>query len=382
MTEPILVIGGGLAAGHAVTGLRDLGHDGPLVVLADEPHPPYERPPLSKALLRGEKSAESTYLQPRDWYAAHEVDLRTGARAVRLDPSAHTVETDDGQSLAYSRLLLATGAQARRLPLEPTAATEVCYLRTLDDAARLQALLGPGQRLLVVGGGWIGMEVAASARQLGTTVTLVEPAAQPLAALGPEVGARFAAAHREQGVDLRTGTALDRLAEGRAVLTDGSAVEVDVVLVGVGAIPRDELAREAGIEVDNGVLVDAGLRTSAPDVFAAGDVANALHPLLGERVRVEHWQNAISQGQAAAHALAGEPVSYADLPYFFTDQYHLGMEYFGHVGAAGFDDLAIEEAADDAFACFWSRAGRLVAAMHVNQWDRSDELRDRVRDGR
>jgi 3-phenylpropionate/trans-cinnamate dioxygenase ferredoxin reductase subunit len=382
MTEPIIVIGGGLAAGHAVTGLRDLGHDGAVVVLADEPHPPYERPPLSKALLRGKKPAASTYLHPPTWYAAHRVELRTGARVVRLDPPAHMVETDDGQSLAYSRLLLATGARARRLPLEPTAAIEVCYLRTLDDAARLRALLGPGQRLLVVGGGWIGMEVAASARQLDTAVTLVEPAGQPLAALGPEVGARFAASHRDHGVDLRTGTGLDRLADGRAVLTDGSAVEVDVVLVGVGAIAQDELARDAGLAVDNGVLVDAGLRTSAPDVFAAGDVANALHPILGERVRVEHWQNAVSQGQAAARALAGEPVSYDDLPYFFTDQYDLGLEYFGHVGSTGYDELVIEDGDADAFACFWSRAGRLLAAMHVNQWDRSDELRDRVRDRR
>lgn len=382
MTAPVIVVGGGLAAGHAVTELRDLGHEGEVLVLTSEPHPPYERPPLSKELIRGEKPDESTYLHPAEWYAAHQVDLRTGTTVVRVDPSAHTVETDDGQSLAYSRLLLATGARARRLPLEPTTPTRVCYLRTLDDAGRLRALLGPGQRLLVVGGGWIGMEVAASARRLDSTVTLVEPAGQPLAALGPEVGARFAAAHREHGVDLRTGTGLDRVADGLAMLTDGTAIEVDVVLVGVGAVPRDELARDSGIEVDDGVLVDAGLRTSAPDVFAAGDVANVLHPVLGERVRVEHWQNAISQGRAVAHALAGEAVSYDDLPYFFTDQYDLGLEYFGHVGSAGFDEFVIEDGASDAFACFWSRAGRLLAAMHVNQWDRSDELRDRVREGR
>jgi 3-phenylpropionate/trans-cinnamate dioxygenase ferredoxin reductase subunit len=204
-----------------------------------------------------------------------------------------------------------------------------------------------------------------------------------LAVLGPEVGARFAAVHRDHGVDLRTRTALDHLEGDKAVLTDGSTIEVDTVLVGVGAVPNDDLAREAGLAVDNGVLVDAGLRTDHPRIFAAGDVANALHPVLGERIRVEHWQNAIGQGRAAAHALLGEPVSYDDLPYFFTDQYDLGMEYFGHPGAGGFDDLRVEPgSSDDAFSAYWSREGRLVAAMHVNEWDRSEELKERVRAGR
>jgi 3-phenylpropionate/trans-cinnamate dioxygenase ferredoxin reductase component len=213
-------------------------------------------------------------------------------------------------------------------------------------------------------------------------VTVVDPAEQPLlAVLGPEIGARFAAVHRDHGVDLRTRTALDHLEGGEAILTDGSTIPVDTVLVGVGVVPNDDLASEAGLRVDNGVLVDSRLRTDHPRIFAAGDVANALHPLLGERVRVEHWQNAIGQGKTAAHAILGEPVSYADLPYFFTDQYDLGMEYFGYIGSGGFDDLTVEPGkTDDAFAAYWSREGRLVAAMHVNQWDRSDELRDRVRD--
>jgi 3-phenylpropionate/trans-cinnamate dioxygenase ferredoxin reductase component len=382
MTDPIVIVGGGLTAGTAVTELRELGYDDDVVLVAGEPHVPYERPPLSKGFLVGEKSAASTYVHPADWYADQRVDLRTGTDALRIDPEAHTLATSEG-TITWSRLLLATGARPRRLPLDATDEIEVHYLRTLDDSVALRERLGDGRRLLVVGGGWIGMEVAASAHQLGTTVTLVEPAEQPLlAALGPEVGARFAAAHRKRGVDLRTGTGLDHLAGATATLDDGTTVEVDTVLVGIGAVPNDELAREAGLAVDNGVLVDAGLRASHADVFAAGDVANAEHPLLGERVRVEHWQNAISQGKAAAHALAGEDVSFEELPYFFTDQYDLGMEYFGHVGSAGFDDLRIEGEDPEAFACFWWRGDRLVAAMHVNQWDRSDELKDRVKEGR
>ena len=383
MTAPIVIVGGGLAAGTAVSELRDRGHHGDVVVLAEEAHVPYERPPLSKGFLVGEKDAGSTYVHPPDWYAEHDVDLRTGVRVERVDPGAHQVLTSAGEALAYSSLLLATGARPRRLPLEPTNDVQVGYLRTLDDAETLRTLLGDGRRLLVVGGGWIGLEVAASARQMGTAVTIVEPAEQPLlAVLGTEIGARFAAAHRGHGVDLRTRTGLDGLDGGAAVLSDGSRVDVDAVLIGIGVVPNDDLAREAGLATDNGVLVDAGLRTSDPDVYAAGDVANIEHPVLGEQVRVEHWQNAIDQGRAVARSQLGETVSFAELPYFFTDQYDLGMEYFGHVGMRGFDDLQIESGeSDDAFACFWSRGDRLVAAMHVNQWDRSDELRARVQDG-
>jgi NADPH-dependent 2,4-dienoyl-CoA reductase/sulfur reductase-like enzyme len=382
MSEPIVVVGGGLAAGSAVTELREAGYDGDIVVFADEHHVPYERPPLSKAVLRGEKPVESAYVQPGEWYAEHDVVVRPGTHVDAIDPTAQTVSTD-GRETAFSSLLLATGARVRTLPIEPTDQVEVHYLRSIDDSTALHARLGPDRHLLVVGAGWIGMEAAASARELGTTVTVVDPAEQPLlAVLGPEIGARFAAVHRDHGVDLRTRTALDHLDGGEAVLTDGSTIPVDTVLVGVGVVPNDDLASEAGLRVDNGVLVDSHLRTDHPRIFAAGDVANAMHPVLGERVRVEHWQNAIGQGKTAAHVLLGEPVSYTDLPYFFTDQYDLGMEYFGYIGSGGFDDLTVEPGkTDDAFAAYWSREGRLVAAMHVNQWDRSEELRDRVREG-
>lgn len=382
MTAPIVVVGGGLAAGSAVTELRDAGYDGDLVVLAEEHHVPYERPPLSKAVLRGEKPVESAYVHPSSWYAEHDVVVRTGSRVTAIDPVGQTVSSEVGET-PFSALLLATGSRVRTLPIEPTDRIEVRYLRSVDDATGLHDRLGPDRRLLVLGAGWIGMEAAASARQLGTAVTVVDPAEQPLlAVLGPEVGARFAAVHRDQGVDLRTRTALDHLDGGDAVLTDGSTVPVDTVLVGVGVVPNTELAEAAGLRVDNGVLVDSHLRTDHPAIFAAGDVANALHPVLGERVRVEHWQNALGQGRTAARALLGHPATYDDLPYFFTDQFDLGMEYFGHLGSGGFDELRLEDGADGAFAAFWTRGDRLVAAMHVNQWDRSDELRDRVREGR
>ena len=379
MSAPIVVVGGGLAAARAVMELRDAGHDGEVVLLADEHEVPYERPPLSKGFLQGEDSRESAYVQPREWYAEHGIDLRLGERVEAIDLDALTVSSRGG-STSFDRLLIATGARPRRLDLAAVDGIEVSYLRTLDDSAALQERLGPLHHLLVLGGGWIGMEAAASALTLGTTVTVVEPAEQPLLnALGPEVARRFADVHRSHGVDLRLETGLERLEAGAAVLSDGSRMHPDTVLVGVGAVPNDELAREAGLAVDNGILVDAGLRTSHPAVFAAGDVANAEHPVLGQRLRVEHWQNAISQGRAAAHALLGEKVSYEDLPYFFSDQYDLGMEFFGH--PVGADETVIEEGKDGAFTCWWRREGRLVAAMHVNEWDRSDELRERVTSG-
>ena len=375
----ILIVGAGHAGAQCAIALRQFGFAKKLAMITEEAELPYERPPLSKEVLRGEKPVDSTEVQPASWYAEHDVVLRTGVAVTAIDLAERTVVTDVGEA-PFASLLLATGARPRRLPIEPTEGVEVHYLRTLDDSLRLHDRLGPNRRLLVVGAGWIGMEAAASARELGTQVTVVDPAEQPLVAvLGPEIGARFAAAHRARGVDLRTGTALDHLEGGTAVLTDGSEVAVDTVLVGVGVQPADELARDAGLAVDNGVLTDAGLRTDHPKVFAAGDVANVLHPVLVERLRVEHWQNAIGQGKVAARALLGEPVVYDDLPYFFTDQYDLGMEYFGHIGAAGFDDLRIEDgSSDEAFAALWSRDGRVVAAMHVNQWDRSEELRGLV----
>ena len=244
----------------------------------------------------------------------------------------------------------------------------------------LKAALTAGTRMLVVGGGWIGLEVAASARTIGAAVTVVEPAAQPLAAtMGIEVGAWFADLHRAHGVDLRTGTGISGLEGHQAVLDDGTRLEVDLVVVGIGAIPNDELARGAGLDVDDGVLVDAALVTRDPDVFAIGDVAAHAHPVLGQRVRIEHWQNAQSQGKIAAQVLLGHDVVFDELPSFFSDQYDAGLEFFGHLGRAPAEVTL--EPSDDGFVARWHRDGRLVAAAHVNEWDRGPELARSVSDG-
>lgn len=375
----VVVVGGGLAGGTVVTELRSLGYDAPITVICDEEQPPYERPPLTKSFLRGESPEEDTYLHPTDWYADHEVTLLTGTPVRAIDLAGHRVVTGDGDH-SYERLVLATGARARRLPLKATPEVAVHHLRTLADAEALRRTVISGTRLLVVGGGWIGLEVAASARTLGAQVTLVEPAAQPLAGtLGTEVGSWFADLHRSHGVDLRTRTLMTGLDGGKAVLDDGSRLAVDAIVVGIGAVPNDQLAAEAGLDVDNGVRVDASLVSSHPDVLAIGDVASQLHPVLGERVRVEHWQNALSQGRTAARVVAGEDVVHAELPSFFSDQYDAGLEFFGYLGT-GAAEVTVEPG-DTGLVAWWHRDGRLVAAAHVNDWDRSQELALRVAEG-
>jgi len=385
---PIVIVGGGLAAGTAITSLRERGYDGPLVVLAAEPHLPYERPPLSKGYLMGKDPAEKALVHDAAWYAEHDVEVRTGVRAESIDVDAHTV-TAGGETFGYRGLLLATGATPRHLALADEAGAPVTYLRTLEDSTALQAELRPGRRIGLIGGGWIGLEVAAAAREAGAEVTVLEMAAQPLlGVLGEEVAAIFADLHRRHGVDLRTGVqvaSIERTGSGgaRIGLGDGSSVEVDHLVVGVGAVPASELAEAAGIVVGNGIRTDAHLRTSASDVYAAGDVANADHPVLGRPVRTEHWDTAIQHGRvAAANLLGGEEVADA-LPYFFTDQYDLGMEYVGSSGPDGFDRVEIiGDVAALSFKVWWLRREgdreRVVAGMHVNDWDAIDEVRTTV----
>lgn len=389
MSAPIVIVGGGLAAGTAVVNLRELGYDGELVVFAGEPHVPYERPPLSKSFLAGETPVEKTYVKPESWYAEHGVELHVGVAVTGVDLDARSVSTPSGTQ-AFSRLLLATGARARQLTglqaEQGEQSPAVCYLRTIDDSVRLRGRFTAGSRLLVVGGGWIGLEAAATARGAGVEVTLVEPESQPLVrALGPELGGRLADVHRKHGVDLRTGTSLSGIEGGKAQLSDGTELAADTILIGIGAVPNDELARSAGLAVDNGVLVDESLASSDPDVFVAGDLANVAHPVLKERVRVEHWQTALSQGRVVARSLLGEEAGYDEIPSFFSDQYDLGLEYFGYPGAAGTDEVRIEPGAGDgpdSLVAWWYRDGKLVAAAHVNDWDRSAELAERVREGK
>lgn len=365
----IVIVGAGLAGGTAATELREQGYDGPVVLLGAEEHPPYERPPLSKGYLLGNDPLDDAFVHPREWYAEHDVDLRTGIEATALDTDAHVVSTTDGD-VRYEQLLLATGAEPRRLGVAEEAGVPVAYLRTIEDADRLKAAFGEGKRIAVVGAGWIGLEAAAAAREAGAEVTVFETADLPLLrVLGPTVARVFADLHREHGVDLRLG----------ATVAPADLVGADLVVAGVGVTPRLDLARSGGLALDDGVLVDAALRSSVRSVLAVGDIANHAHPLLG-RLRVEHWDTAINQAKTAAHNLAGGDETYDTVPYFFTDQYDLGMEYVGHGGAD--DEVVVHGDLDaKAFRAFWVRDGRVVAAMHANDWDATDDLRAAVASG-
>ena len=373
-----VVVGGGMAAGKAVQGLREGGFDGRLVVVAEEPQLPYERPPLSKGYLAGETAFAELRVNDEDFYAEHEIELLAGTRAVALDAHERRVGLADGRELGFDRLLIASGAVARRPPIPGADDPGVHVLRSVADADALRAAIGPGARLVVIGGGWIGCEVAATARGLGADVTLVERGATPLErVLGPEIGAFFADLHRAHGVRLVSGAGVEGIEErGRRVrLDDGRTIDADVVLLGVGAAPATSLAEAAGLVVDDGIVVDAQLRSSAPAVFAAGDVASTFHTRYGRHVRTEHWDNAQVQGAAAARSMLGAGEAFADLPYFFSDQFDLGLEY---VGLHGADDRLVIRGSmgDERFQAFWiGPDGRVVAAMHVNDWDAIDALR-------
>jgi 3-phenylpropionate/trans-cinnamate dioxygenase ferredoxin reductase subunit len=380
----MVVVGGGLAGGKAVETLRDEGYDGPVVIVTEERERPYERPPLSKEYLNGGKDREVIYVHEPGWYDEHDVELRTGVRAVGLDPAGHAVELDGGERLPYRAVLLATGASPRRLRLPGGDLDGVLVLRSAADSDRLKAELSAGdKRVAVVGAGWIGLEVAAAARSYGNEVTVVEPQPAPLRqVLGDEIGGVFARLHRDNGVDLRLNTGVSEFrGDGRvrSVVTDGGAeIPADLVVVGIGVVPRTELAEAAGLDVDNGVVVDSALRASAPDVFAAGDIASWLHPRYGRHIRVEHWANALNGGPAAARAMLGQEVVYDRLPYFFTDQYDLGMEYSG---LAGREQRVVTRGDVDGreFIAFWLDGDRVRAAMNVNVWDVTDDLQALIR---
>jgi 3-phenylpropionate/trans-cinnamate dioxygenase ferredoxin reductase subunit len=379
----IVIVGASLAGAKAAETLREEGYEGRLVVVGDEPERPYERPPLSKDYLRGEAGLEAVYVHGAGFYDERAIELRTGTRVAAIDTAERAVTLADGERLTWDRLLLAVGAEPRRLPLPGADLDGVMYLRSLADSERLRAVLETGGRLVVVGAGWIGSEVAASARQLGMEVTVLERLAVPLEnVLGPTVGRLYADLHRENGVELLTGVELERL-EGagrieRVRLADGRTIDCSAVLVGIGAAPRTALAERAGLAVDDGILVDASLRTSVPDVYAAGDVANAMHPFYGRRVRVEHWANALNQGPAAARNMLGREEPYERIPYFFSDQYEVGMEYTGL--ARGSDQVVLrgDPAARELIA-FWIADGRVAAGMSVNVWDVTESIQDLIR---
>jgi 3-phenylpropionate/trans-cinnamate dioxygenase ferredoxin reductase subunit len=373
---PFVIVGGGLAGAKAAETLREEGFDGGVVLLSDEPEPPYERPPLSKGYLLGDDERDKAFVHPEPWYGEHDIELRLGTRVTALDPAAHEVELDGGERLGYSKLLLATGSEPRRLDLPGADLEDVRYLRNLPDSDHLRDVLDEGHRVAIIGGGWIGLEVAAAARAHGADVTLIEIADLPLqAVLGDDIARVFADLHREHGVDLRLGTGVREIVgdNGRVVAvvtSDGDEIMADTVVVGIGIAPRTELAAAAGLTIENGVAVDAGFRTSDPDIYAAGDVAAIENPLVGTRVRVEHWANALDGGPAAARSMLGKDVSWDKPPYFFTDQYDLGMEYTGHAPPGSYDDVVLRgDVPGRAFQAFWLNGGRPIAGMHVNLWD-------------
>jgi 3-phenylpropionate/trans-cinnamate dioxygenase ferredoxin reductase subunit len=392
--QTFVIVGASLAGAKAAETLRTEGFDGRVVLIGEETERPYERPYLSKEYLRGEKPAAKLYVHDEGFYADNDIELLTGTRVESLDPGAREVTLSGSRTMAYSRLLLATGAAPRRIPLPGADLPGVRYLRELGDSDALRAAITAASRVVVIGAGWIGSEVAASARQLGAEVAIVGPEAVPLErVLGPQVGGVYRDLHAEHGVDLHLSTQIEAIVGKGAAqgvrTTDGLVIEGDLVVVGVGASPRDELAREAGLTVENGIVVDEFLRTTAPDVFAAGDVAATWNARYNTRIRLEHWANALNQGPAAARNMLSQDsrdstdhpmTAYAKLPYFYSDQYDLGMEYNGY--ATDWDRVVLrgDPSARD-FIAFWLRDGRVLAGMNANIWDQGDAIKAIIRGG-
>ncbi len=371
----IVIIGAGLASAKAAIALRDGGHEGAITIVGDEEHPPYERPPLSKDLLMGKAGFDDAIVEPATWYDEHDVRLLTGRTVERLDPAQHRVELSDGEVLTYDKAVLATGARPRVLDIP--GAELASTLRRVEDSEALRESIGSSSSMVVIGGGWIGLEVTAAAREAGVDVVVLEAAPVPLQrALGDEIAGYFADLHRKHGVDLRTSTGVDSITGSGpfTVTAGGEELSADLVLMGVGAVPNTELAEAAGLTVDNGVVVDERFTTSDPDVLAIGDVARARNTALDESVRVEHWDNAIKQGRAVAKVLLGQDVVYDWQPYFYTDQYDLGMEYVGYSDPSH-DVVVRGDRSTGEFVAFWLDGQRLTAGMNVNVWDVNDDIR-------
>jgi 3-phenylpropionate/trans-cinnamate dioxygenase ferredoxin reductase subunit len=381
--ETFVIVGAALAGAKAAEELRKEGFNGRLVLLGSESERPYERPPLSKDYLRGESPREKAYVHEEGFYAEQRIELETGVTVTAIDPGGSRITLADGRELAYDRLLLTTGAEPRRIPIAGVELDGVCYLRTLRDCDMLRERLGKGGRVAVVGGGWIGSEFAASARQQGLEVTVIDPQPLPLERLfGAEVGAFYRDVHSDHGVELLLGEGVDAF-EGEQELTavrtsGGRVIECDFAVVGIGVVPRTQLAEQAGLAIENGVLVSESLQSSDPRIFAAGDVASAWHPFYEQRIRTEHWANALNQGPAAARAMLGAPVSYDRLPYFFSDQYDVGMEYSGY--APAWEEIVFRgDPADGEFIAFWLHDGCVAAGMNVNVWDVNEHVQALIR---
>ncbi|KAA1395323.1 NAD(P)/FAD-dependent oxidoreductase [Aeromicrobium ginsengisoli] len=378
-TPGIVVVGAGLAAAKAVESMREAGHAGTITLIGEEPERPYERPALSKDYLQGNGSKDDLFVHPEEWYAEHDVVTRFGETATSIDRDARTVSLASGDTVPYERLLITTGSRPRTLELPGADLDGVVSLRRIGDSDRIREAYARASSVVIIGAGWIGLETAAAARAAGLPVTVLEYAPLPLGrVLGDELATYFADLHRRNGVDLRTSVEVTAITgtDGRVsgVRVGEEEIAADLVIVGVGISPNAELAAEAGLEVDNGILVDEHLRTSDPAIYAAGDVANAYNSTLGDRLRVEHWDNAIRQGQLAGRTVLGRDDTYDWQPYFYTDQFDLGMEYVGRGGAA--DDVVIRgDKAGGEFIAFWLDGDRVTAGMNVNVWDVNDDLR-------
>jgi 3-phenylpropionate/trans-cinnamate dioxygenase ferredoxin reductase component len=387
MSEKTFVIAGAsLAAAKAAEQLRQDGFDGRVVLVGAESERPYERPPLSKEYLRGEAEREEPYVHTESFYEEHQIELLLGTTVTAIDPGVRRATLADGRELEFERLLLTTGAEPRRLSIPGAELAGVYYLRTISDCDALRERLEAGGDVAVIGAGWIGSEVAASARQKGCEVTMIDPLTLPNGRIfGQEVGEFYRDVHARHGVRLLLGDGVESF-EGdtsihRVRTSSGETAECDFAVVGVGVVPRVQLAKDAGLEVDNGILVDEKLQTSAEAVFAAGDVANAWHPFYRRRVRVEHWANALNQGPAAARAMLGEPVSYDRIPYFFSDQYDVGMEYSGYT--TEWDEVVLRGDPDEGeFMAFWLQGGLVAAGMNINVWDVNEHVQALIRSRR
>lgn len=386
----MVIIGGGLAAATAAQTLREHGYKGAVTIIAREPEIPYQRPPLSKGFLSGKESLDSLFPLPASWYEENSVTVLTETNATSIDPDAHTVSLDNGTTLAYDKLLLATGASPRVVPFPGVELDGVHYFRTKADSVKQQELLSGGDKdVVLVGSGWIGMEIAATARELGNTVTVLGRGEIPLsAAIGPELGAVFTQRHQEAGVNFVLSSSVAEIkGEGGHVTsvftTTGQTIPADVVIIAVGVVPNIGLAKDAGLTVNNGIQVSGSLQSSEPDIFAAGDVANSLHPTTEKYARSEHWANAIAGGKMAAKSMLGIPAALNDIPYFYTDQFDLGMEYSGFAELAKEAELVIRGSLEKReFIAFWVLDGRVVAGMNVNIWDVQDAIKDLISSAR
>ena len=389
-----VIVGASLGGARAAEALRDEGFDGRIVLIGAEAHHPYERPPLSKDYPQGRAERQSIFVHDDGWYPEHDIDLRLGTAVAAIDRNLRQVGLASGEAVGYDKLLLTTGAVPVPLPVPGADASGVRYLRTVDDSERLRETLASASRVAVVGAGWIGLEVAAAARNAGAAVTVIEAAELPLlGVLGPEAAQVFLDLHREHDVDFRLGAQVAEIVASAGAATGvrlaggtepgGTVISADVVVIGIGVAPATGLAEAAGLGVDRGVRADAALRTSDPVIYAAGDAARAYHPLLDTYLRVEHWSNARHQPVAAARSMLGQDVAYDRLPYFFSDQYDLGMEYSGYVPPGGYDRVVFRgDVGKREFIAFWLSGGRVLAGMNVNVWDVNDQVQELIRAGR